>query len=145
MELGPVDVDHPVSGSNDGGLPAIRGGNGGTDCWNPGEALIGPDVIVGDINGVGNYSAQAGVEAYAVGTTSCNIGSSILLWEYNTPDVPVIGQNMYRLKNGRFEQFGQSWLKYAFSASSWTCAAAVATEQDPSLWVWAVPTPISPD
>jgi hypothetical protein len=92
------------------------GGNSGTNCWNPGEPLIGPDVIVGDLIDISNYAAEGAYDAFAVGTTSCNIGSSNLLWVDNTPNVPVIGQNMFRLKNGRFEQIGQGWLKYAFTA-----------------------------
>jgi len=94
----------------------VRGGNNGTNCWNPGEPAIGPDVIVGDIIDLSNYPAAGGIEAYAVGTTSCNIGSANLLWQDNTPNVPVIGQSFFRLHNGRFEQIGQGWLKYAFTA-----------------------------
>lgn len=95
----------------------IAGGNNGTDCWNNGEPMIGPDVIVGDLIDItNNYGSVGGIRAYAVGTTSCNIGSQNLLWVDDTPNVPVIGQNMFRLKNNRFEQIGQSWLKYAFTA-----------------------------
>jgi hypothetical protein len=96
--------------------PTIRGGTGGTSCWDPGEPLVGPDVIVGEMPGMGNYAAASGIEAYSVATTSCNIGSANLLWQDDTPNVPVIGQSMFRLKNGRFEQIGQGWLKYAFLA-----------------------------
>jgi hypothetical protein len=96
--------------------PSSRGGTGGTSCWDPGEPLIGPDVIVGEFIDICNYAAEGDYDSFAVGTTSCNIGSTNLLWRDNTPQVPVIGQNMFRLKNGRFEQIGQGWLKYAFTA-----------------------------
>jgi len=76
----------------------------------------GPDVIVGDLNSVERYTASGGISAYAVGTTSCNIGDTDLLWIANNNQHPVIFQAMYRLRNGRFEQIGQSWLKHAFAA-----------------------------
>lgn len=77
---------------------------------------VGPDVIVGDLYGVDNFGAVGGIRAYAVATESCNIGTEDLLWESWNNRHPVIGQNMYRLKNGRFEHIGQSWLKHAFTA-----------------------------
>ncbi|MCH2149175.1 MAG: hypothetical protein MK095_07050, partial [Phycisphaerales bacterium] len=52
------------------------GGNNGTVCDNPG----GPDVIVGDIRGTSNYSSVGGIEAFAFGTESCNIGDEVLWW-----------------------------------------------------------------
>jgi len=80
----------------------------------------GPDVIVGGLNGISNYSTVGGMDAFAIGTTSCNIGSVNLLWQESNANHPVIPQNMYRLKsvNGgaRFEQIGQSWMKHAFTA-----------------------------
>ena len=77
---------------------------------------IGPDVIVGDIVGVDNYSSSGTIEAFSVGTTSCNIGDEELLWIASSTQHPVIAQNMFRHNNGRFEQIGQAWLKHGFTA-----------------------------
>ncbi len=79
----------------------------------------GPDVIVGDLMDMDNYTASGaitGIRAYAVGTTSCNIGDTPLEWISTTSRHPVIGQGLYRLKDGRFRQIGQSWLKHGFTA-----------------------------
>ncbi|MFQ5410929.1 MAG: c-type cytochrome [Phycisphaerae bacterium] len=97
-------------GDSDGGT--MRGGNQGTVCPTP----VGPDVIVGDLMDVTNYPSLGGIEAFAVGTTSCNIGDENLSWVAGTNQHPVIGQNMFRLKNDRFVQIGQSWLKHGFFA-----------------------------
>jgi hypothetical protein len=75
-----------------------------------------PDVIVGELTGTTRYGNVGGITAYAIGTNSCNIGSCWLNWFANTPEHPVIGQNMYRLKDGRFEHIGQSWLKHGYTA-----------------------------
>lgn len=76
----------------------------------------GPDVIVGDLPSVQNYADVGIYDAFAVGTTSCNIGDANLLWIANSNQHPVIAQNMFRLNNGRFEQIGLSWLKHGFTA-----------------------------
>jgi hypothetical protein len=80
--------------------------------------LVGPDVIVGDLQNVQRYGQVNGITAFSVGTTSCNIGTVWLNWISNTNQHPVIGQNMYRLKSGHFEQIGMSWLKNGFFALS---------------------------
>lgn len=90
------------------------------------ERSVGPDVIVGDLNGLAYYGSVdsdpgAGfnwVHAFAIGTTSCNIGNQNLLWISNTNDHPVIGQTIYRIKNNVLDQIGQSWLKHGFFALS---------------------------
>jgi len=82
-------------------------------CPNP---VSGPDVIVGSLNGISNYGAVGGMAAYSLGTTSCNVGDAELLWLANNNQHPVIGQNIYRYEDGRFEQIGMSWLKHGFTA-----------------------------
>jgi len=85
---------------------------------NPGNGVggTGPDVVVGELTTPSSYGNAGGYYAYSVGTTSCNIGTAGLNWIASTPDHPVIAQNMYRLKDGRFEQIGMSWLKHGFAA-----------------------------
>jgi hypothetical protein len=84
-----------------------------------------PDVIVGDLISTQSYGTVtgSGIYAYAVGTTSCNVGSCWLNWIAGTAEHPVIGQNLYRLKNGRFEQIGQSWLKHGYTATTGSLCA----------------------
>lgn len=76
----------------------------------------GPDVIVGDLPQIVRYGSSATETAFAIGTTSCNIGNAQLAWFSNTYRHPVISQNMYRVKDGRIEQLGMAWLKHGFFA-----------------------------
>ncbi len=79
----------------------------------------GPDVIVGDLSDIGNYTSNTSVNgrlAFAIGTTSCNMGSQNVAWVASTDRHPVIGQSMYRILNGRIEHIGQSFLKHGFTA-----------------------------
>jgi len=103
-----------------GAGPTAAGGTGNLSiaatvggCANP---STGPDVIVGDVSDISGYGQVGGVYAFALGTDSCNVGTQELNWIANTPNHPVIGQNIYRLNDGRFEQLGQSWLKHGFTA-----------------------------
>ncbi|HVF30336.1 MAG TPA: carboxypeptidase-like regulatory domain-containing protein [Pyrinomonadaceae bacterium] len=83
----------------------------------------GPDVVVGDLNGLAQFGSSSGTQVgLAVGTDSCNFGTIDLNWFQNpSNDHPVIPQNMYRMSGGpsndeRFEQIGQSSVKHAFTA-----------------------------
>ena len=82
-------------------------------CTNPTQ---GPDVIVGDLIDIGHYGKVGNISGFDLGTTSCNIGNVNVKWIASTNEHPVIAQNMFRLKNGRFEHIGQSWLKHGFTA-----------------------------
>jgi hypothetical protein len=82
---------------------------------------LAPDIIVGGISDVGNYGTEsgAGISAFSIGTTSCNLGTCDAIWEGGGSNQhPVIAQNMYRLKDSRFEHIGQSWLKHGFATLS---------------------------
>jgi hypothetical protein len=96
---------------------APAGGGGGTACFE----TTGPDVIVGVIHDeVANYDSFEGVDAFSIGTTSCNIGTGELSWIGHTAEHPVIAQGMFRLRDGRFEQVGQAWVKHGFFATTGT-------------------------
>lgn len=78
----------------------------------------GPDVVVGNLLDTRLYGTLGNRAAFAVGTVACNTGSQNLNWAGQSPNHPVIGQAIYRLKEGRFEQVGLSWLKHGFIAGA---------------------------
>lgn len=100
------------------------------------QAPVGPDVTVFSLSDVGNYGSSGGIRGYSLGTRSCNRGDAPLNWcdqgfgcapGATSADHPVIAQNLYRLKEGRFEQIGMSWLKHGFVSTNSTtsgCAGA---------------------
>ncbi|MGB2987233.1 MAG: hypothetical protein WBE26_15290, partial [Phycisphaerae bacterium] len=79
---------------------------------------IGSDVIVARLQSVMRFGRVGDITAYAVGTWACNIGDARAGWIPDTNDHPLILQNMYRLKERRFEQIGMSWCKHGFYAVS---------------------------
>ena len=90
-----------------------------------GAATSGPDVTVFSFGPPMSYGSVNGFAGYSIGTTSCNRGDTPLNWcssgggcapGATSKDHPVIAQNLYRLKNGRFEQIGMSWLKHGFAS-----------------------------
>jgi hypothetical protein len=85
-------------------------------CLSAPAAASGPDLVVGDLTAITRWGTIGGVTAYSIGTTSCNLGTDPLSFIQATNQHPVIAQNMYRLKNGRFEQLGMSWLKHGYCA-----------------------------
>jgi hypothetical protein len=79
-------------------------------------ARPGPDVTVCDLTGPTKWGTIGSVTSYSIGTRSYNAGTANLNWIDGSSNHPVIPQNIYRLKDGRFEQLGMSWLKHSFCA-----------------------------
>jgi hypothetical protein len=111
----PIEVTEIVDGEvSSDVLPALGENLGG---------VPGPDVIVGDVNGLAQFGSASGTQVgLALGTDSCNAGVVNLNW-FALPDNdhPVIPQNLYRMSGGatndeRFEQIGGSNVKHAFTA-----------------------------
>jgi hypothetical protein len=108
----PIEVTQIVDGEiREDTLPGLGGG------------VPGPDVIVGDVNGLAQFGSSSGTQVgLALGTDACNAGVENLHW-FALPnnDHPVIPQNLYRMSGGptndeRFEHIGQSNVKHAFTA-----------------------------
>lgn len=108
-----------------------------------GSNSIGPDVIVGDLSkegpepyGMRRFGRVGDITAYSVGTVDCNAGSEPVRCIGNTSEHPVTGFNLYRLKDGRLEQIGMSWLRHEFFVLSQTvCFPDCQTTDGSSLGV----------
>lgn len=74
-----------------------------------------PDLILGDLYEIAFHGLNAaGIGAFSLGTITCNVGDAGAEWVGTTNRHPVIAQNLYRLRDHRFEQVGMSWVKHAF-------------------------------
>ena len=91
---------------------------GGGDYFDVTTVFVGEDGYGGGGTDIEYYGNSGGIQGWAVGTTACNTGNIVAPWYGGTNNVPVIAQNVYRYKSGRFEQIGLSWLKHSFCAVS---------------------------
>ncbi|HEX4961856.1 MAG TPA: hypothetical protein VF173_13515 [Thermoanaerobaculia bacterium] len=107
-----------------------------SDPSRAGAAATGPDITVIAFYDVSSFGSANGFAAYALGTTACNRGDAPLDWcnqdvgcapGATSNDHPVIAQNLYRLKNGRFQQIGMSWLKHGFLSGNFTDAGCTGS------------------
>ncbi|MDP6479931.1 MAG: hypothetical protein QGI75_07790 [Phycisphaerales bacterium] len=89
-----------------------------TDCYDVTTVFVGEYGYGGGGSDIEYYGTHSGLSGWAVGTTACNLGNIVAPWDGGTRAAPVIGQNVYRYKDGRFEQIGLSWLKHSFCAVS---------------------------
>jgi len=66
---------------------------------------------------VGTY--PNGKNGLSMSTTSCNVGTQQIPWSAPmNVQHPAIAMNLYRLKDGKFEQIGWSWMKHGFFATN---------------------------
>ncbi len=96
------------------------------------QAGPGPDVVIADIFESMRWGTRDGFTAYTLGNYSCNLGTSPANWFRDTPNHPVFGQSVYRLKDGRFEQIGQGFVKHAFAVSGFNYCATCQFPPNPN-------------
>lgn len=78
-----------------------------------------PDLVIGGITGVSKWTPTPGpdgMQAYSFGIVTCNVGDDNAMWSASTPQHPVFGQNLHRIRNGRIEQIGLGFAFHGFSA-----------------------------
>ncbi|MCH2133042.1 MAG: hypothetical protein MK116_04750 [Phycisphaerales bacterium] len=105
-----------VTAGTVGGL--VSTSQAGGDYFDVTTVFVAEEGYGGGGHDMDYYGTSSGVAGWAVGTTSCNRGNIVAPWYGGTNNVPVIAQNCYRFKDGRFEQIGMSWLKHSFCAVS---------------------------
>lgn len=94
---------------------------------------IGPDVISGAFyTQPHDWGSSGNVAAFSLGARACNIGDQPVPWVANTADHPVIGQNIYRVRDGVFEQIGVGWLKHGYSAIQQTFSSCGTCQPNPN-------------
>ncbi len=97
-----------------------------TMAWGFGGADLVICRVGGTSNATGyrNVGSSGGIRAFSADSVICNYGDAPCTWYAgpNEPDNnhPVISQTMYRLRNGRLVQIGQSWLKHGGFATQAT-------------------------
>ena len=121
----------------------VAGYNGATgnyslelSCSEPPEKGEGADITISSMSGIRQMGRLGGVVALSMQSTICNMGSDAVDW-YGNPDPrhPFLVFNLYRMKDGRLEQIGQSWAKHGFAASqtSGVCGLPCRTDGDGGL------------
>gem|GEM_PF-2437025 len=97
------------------------------------EPPIAPDVTFCELFGLAQFGRKDDIVGLAINTTSWNRGNADLTWLANPdPRHLFIVQNLYRIKDDRFEQIGQSWVKHGFFAlGSEQCSTSCTYEDLP--------------
>ena len=141
--MGRPDLEHQIIGTVSvfGQIVQVGGDEGDS-------GLSGPEIDggIGDIQLFRLQSLSAvsrtgafpnGANGLSMSTTACNVGTANVAWFAPMNEQhPVIAMNLYREKDGRFEQIGYSWLKHGFfSTNSGGCGSC----QHPGSGNWLGP------
>lgn len=103
----------------------------------------GPDMTFCQLYGLAQFGREEDKVGLAVATTSWNVGNEDLMWfsMNDAPELrelhPFIVMNLFRLKDGQFDQIGQSWIKHGFYALGNTqCGGSCSFESGHSAGDW---------
>ena len=104
-----------------------------------GSREIGPDITFCELYALGQYGREGDITGLSEATTSWNVGDEDVMW-FAEPDTehPFIIMNLFRLKEDRFEQIGQSWIKHGFYALGNTQCGGTCTYESghgPGDWL----------
>lgn len=91
----------------------------------------GPDAIAADVWSGNYWGTLGGISAYSIGSDVLNKGDVPLPWNNQVG----IAQNLYRLKNNRFEQIGMSWVKVVSGPTTDSTYCTCIPPGGPSLGV----------
>ncbi len=103
-----------------------------------GAAGVGADMTFCQLFDLRQFGRTSTTLGLAVATTSWNVGTADLMW-FPNPDErhPYIVSNLYKLKDDRFEQIGQSWIKHGFFALDLEqCGTACTYEPGHAVGNW---------
>ena len=92
---------------------------------------IGADVAYQDSTAYSNYGNVGGIRAYYLASLTCNLGDTTLAWQ--NQGTPVLFVEMFRLYNGRLEQIGLGWGKYACCAASGSGCPTTCNTSSPGV------------
>ncbi|HWM24961.1 MAG TPA: hypothetical protein VNP98_09050 [Chthoniobacterales bacterium] len=127
----PIEISTLVNGAvKSAVLPPRKGGTPNT----PAGSVPGPDIVVGDMNGLQQFGSSGTQVGLATGATSCNNGNvPFHFYLLPNPDHSVVSQNFYRMSGGasnsdRFEQLGYAWNKHTFGAAQENACGFGCTE-----------------
>ncbi len=127
--------DAPGGGPIETGCPG--GGPCGTSpdvfCLGVGDIFQKYGTLTVDPYGDGNPTPVTG---YTMETWACNQGDEWASWIFGSADHPLISQNVFRIKDGRFEQIGMAWLKHTWDAADFgICPGDTHEPNATHLWM----------
>lgn len=76
------------------------------------HASADADLVIVDIGAIVGWGAVNDLHAYSVALTHCNPGNVEIQWAEGSSAHPVTGVNLLRLKEGRLEMIGMSWMSH---------------------------------
>ena len=99
---------------------------------------VGCDMTFCQLYDLEQFGREGDIVGLAIATTSWNLGDADCLWfPIPSEDHPFIIMNLYREKDDRFEQIGQSWVKHGFYALGNTqCGGTCTFEEGHSAGSW---------
>jgi hypothetical protein len=85
------------------------------------QVSVGADIVYSNFSSISTYGPVNGKYAYAYSSDTCNIGDQNAEWNFTgTNGSPGLAMNLFRIKDGRMMQIGQSFVKHACCAAAGT-------------------------